>query len=112
ARYCLDDSHSFSAQGHDVERYLALDHGFAVLAACRRQPDEALVQVNFTPAQTADFFTPLAGEDQQLDDLAIVIVAAGIPHLHQFWLAQVVARALALTVSAARADAEVGFSSR
>jgi len=76
------------------------------LSLLTRQADEALVQVNFTPAQTADVFTPLAGEDHRLDDLAIVIVAAGIPQLHQLWLAQVVARALTLTVSAAWADAK------
>lgn len=48
-----------------------------VLCAIAGQRDRRLFQVNLRPNQRRDFFAALAGEDEELNDPAVDVVAAG-----------------------------------
>src|SRR5262249_34909862 len=59
-----------------------------VLGSLLRQRDSSRVHINLAPAQAADLTASTSGENQQFNDLAKIIIAAGVPHLHKFGVTQ------------------------
>jgi hypothetical protein len=59
-----------------------------VLRPRGRQAPEPLALADFGPSHAADFVAPLAGQDQQPDDSAIVVLPAGVPDVHQLAVGQ------------------------
>ena len=56
----------------------------AILSAGAVQIDGAGFEVDFRPAQAADFVPPLAGQHQQSDDPAVVVIGRCLPHRSEF----------------------------
>src|SRR5262245_19881817 len=50
-----------------------------VFGALPRDRHYAGVEIDFTPAQPADLFTPATGQDQQPDDAAEIVIPAAAP---------------------------------
>jgi hypothetical protein len=51
-----------------------------ILGAARRQRGRRVIKVNFVPAKIADFAAPLAGEEEQPDDVAVVVGLERTPY--------------------------------
>src|SRR5262245_20651468 len=84
-----------------------------VLGALTRNDEHPLPDL--APSQRADFFPPLAGEHQQLDDFAVSIVRATAPNRGQFCVRQYsVARLLVASLVRAndRIDLAQPFTNR
>jgi hypothetical protein len=70
--------------GSSERVWTAAPRAGAVLSALGRQRDHKFFQVHFRPPQRADFLASLSGENQQLDDFAIVRIWQGVPDDCQF----------------------------
>src|SRR6516165_5430292 len=79
-----------------------------ILAAFGRQRPRAGIEIEFTPAQTADLLAPAAEQDQQADDATVIVVAAGAPDRGQLGIAQDPIAGLRL-LRPARADDRVAL---
>ena len=55
-----------------------------VLDSVRRQPDDLPGQIDFRPAQPANFFTPLAGQHQEFDSGPVNAVRKRMPDFGEF----------------------------
>ena len=55
-----------------------------VLGALRRQRDHGAIEIDLGPAQAGDLIAAGAGQDQQPDDRAVLIVAERAPDQRQF----------------------------
>src|SRR6516165_3940955 len=71
-RYGADD---VERRRHERQRVLAV-----VFRPARWNREDGAVEVDLRPAHVANFSAPTASEDQQLDDLAVLVIAAGAPN--------------------------------